>query len=131
MTGLVFYSMLFSMGCVNEPSKIMYTNSKLSEQSHVTIIDNIRKSRNDLIKDFLDERYLKEYVADKYKASELSKIKIESIKQDLKGLLISPVDVEHYELLVTKMKDHDTSSWEDNDELYYHEIENILKKYIY
>jgi hypothetical protein len=37
-----------------------------SKWSDETILDLIRNLRNDLIKDFLDERFLKEYLANTY-----------------------------------------------------------------
>jgi hypothetical protein len=96
------------------------------------IIDLIRKLRNDLIKDFLDERYMKEYVSEKYNIRELSAIRIEFIKQDLKGLLIAPVDVSHYKSLIKLIRETDTASLsEGNENLFFNEIESILKRHLF
>jgi hypothetical protein len=96
------------------------------------IIDLIRKLRNDLIKDFLDERYMKEYIADKYNLRELAAIRIEFIKQDLKGLLIAPVDVLHYKSLIKLIRETDTASLsEGNDSLFFNEIDAILKRHLF
>ena len=96
------------------------------------IIDLVRKLRNDLIKDFLDERYLREYVLNRYNVKELSPIKIEFIKQKLKQLLIAPVDTLHYLGLIKLIGETDTASLsEGNEQLFYMEIEAVLKNYIY
>ncbi len=96
------------------------------------IIDLIRKLRNDLIKDFLDERYLKEYVLNRFNIKELSSIKIEFIKQKLKQLLIAPVDTAHYIGLIKLIGESDTASLSDgNEQLFYNEIEMVLKSYLF
>jgi hypothetical protein len=96
------------------------------------IIDLIRKLRNDLIKDFLDERYLKEYVLNRYNVKELSSVRIEFIKQKLKQLLIAPVDTVHYLTLIKLIGESDTASLSDgNEQLFYSEIETVLKTYLF
>jgi hypothetical protein len=96
------------------------------------IIDLVRKVRNDLIKDFLDERFLKDYIANKYGVKELTPVKIEFIKRDLKESLIAPVNIEHYKTIVEQIRETNSASLsEGNDELFYNEVEQILKKYIY
>lgn len=104
-------------------------NIKWTDQN---IIDLIRKIRNDLIKDFLDERFLRNYLDTNYKIRELSLIKVEFIKNNLKELLISPVNVSHYHKVIEQIRETDSASLsEGNDKLFYKEIEAILKKYIY
>ncbi len=96
------------------------------------IIDLVRKVRNDLIKDFLDERFLKDYIANKYGVKELTAIKIEFIKRDLKEFLIAPVNTDHYKTIVDQIRETNSASLsEGNDELFYSEVDQILKKYIY
>ena len=96
------------------------------------IIDLVRKVRNDLIKDFLDERFLKDYIANKYGVKELTAVKIEFIKRDLKEFLIAPVNTDHYKTIVDKIRETNSASLsEGNDELFYSEVDQILKKYIY
>lgn len=95
-------------------------------------IDLIRQLRNDLIKDFLDERYLKEYLSNKYNVKELSNIKVEFIKKELKELLIAPVNTPHYIAIIDQIKSTESASLsEGNEQLFYKELENIFKKYIY
>jgi hypothetical protein len=96
------------------------------------IIDLIRKLRNDLIKDFLDERYMKEYVSERYNIRELAAIRIEFIKQDLKSLLITPVDVLHYKSLIQLIRETDTASLsKGNESLFFNEIDVILKRHLF
>src|SRR5687768_16916188 len=94
------------------------------------ILDLIRKLRNDLIKDFLDERYMQAYVLDRYNIHTLAAIRIEFIKQDLKRLLIAPVDAVHYSALIGHIRETDTVSLaEGNEKLFYNEIDNLMKRH--
>jgi hypothetical protein len=105
------------------------TDVQFSEEN---ILEIIRKLRNDLIKDFLDERHLKNYFAEHYKVRDLAAVKIEFIKKDLKDMLISPVDTEHYADLIQTIKDTNAASLtEGNEELFYKDLARIFKKYNY
>jgi hypothetical protein len=96
------------------------------------IIDLIRKLRNDLIKDFLDERHLKEYVDQKFRVRDLSPVKVEFIKKDLKELMIAPVNLTHYGPLINQIRLTDSAALtESNEPLFFREIEGILKRYLY
>lgn len=104
-----------------------HINTKWSDEE---IIDLIRKLRNDLIKDFLDERYLKAYFATHFNIRELSNIKIEFIKKSLKELLIAPVDVFHYKVIVDQVKATDNGTLaEGNEQLCYKELENLFRQF--
>jgi hypothetical protein len=110
----------------------MEVNTISTQWTDERIIDLVRKLRNDLIKDFLDERHLKEYIANKYRISELSPIKVEFIKRELKELLIAPVNVSYYEPLITHIRHTDSAALaENNEQLFYRELENLFKRYIY
>lgn len=110
----------------------MEINSIKTQWTDEGVIDLVRKLRNDLIKDFLDERHLKDYVATQFGLRDLSNIKIEFIKKDLKELLISPVNVNHYAPLITQIKLTDSASLSEvNEELFYRELDNIFKRYMY
>lgn len=103
-----------------------------TENEMTDIIDVIRKQRNDLIKDFLDERNLTSYVVEHYKIADLSSVKVEFIKGELKKMLIAPVDVAWYKAIIDDF--HTTGSADVADEherLFYKEIENMLKRFIY
>jgi hypothetical protein len=110
----------------------MEANTIKSLWTDESIIELVRKLRNDLIKDFLDERFLKEYVSNHFRVRDLSNIRIELIKKDLKELLISPVNTNHYQSLITQIKLTDSAALtETNEQLFYKEIENVFKKNLY
>ena len=95
-------------------------------------IDLIQKLRDDLVKDFLDERFLKEFIFENYNVRELSNIKLEFIKKELKEMLQAPLDMVHYEPIFTHLKETDSESLgEDNEQLFYVDIEKVLKRYIF
>jgi hypothetical protein len=101
------------------------------KQSPESNIELIQKLRNDLVKDFLDERFLKEYLAERYHVREMSNVKVEFIKKELKELLQLPLDQVHYEALLTRLKETDATTLEDGEEhLFYAEIEKVLRRYV-
>ena len=108
------------------------TSLETTNWSDEAIVDLIRKVRNDLIKDFLDDRYLLDYLGNRFRISEISRVKTEFIRNDLKELLISPVNIGHYDSLMRQIRDTDSASISaGNENLFYKEIESLLKKYIY
>jgi|SRR5438128_1881041 hypothetical protein len=110
----------------------METNTISTQWTDESIVELVRKVRNDLIKDFLDERYLKEYLAQNFRIRELTNVKIELIKRELKALLISPVNVNHYEALIEQIKHTDSAALtESNEPLFYKELESIFKPYLF
>jgi len=104
-------------------------NTKWTQENDV---DLIRKLRDDLVKDFLDERYLKEFILENYNVRELSNIKLEFLRKELKELLQSPLDVNHYDPILSYLRDTGSDSLADGqDQLFYIDIEKILKRYIF
>jgi hypothetical protein len=104
----------------------------LSDTESIDIIDVIRKLRNDLIKDFLDERILIDYLSAQFKIMTVSAVKVEFIKADLRRMLISPVDTELYKPIIEDFKATGSAFLsERNEKLFYKEIEGVLKKFIY
>ena len=96
------------------------------------VIDMIRNLRNDLIKDHLDERYLKEYLVKAFNIKELSNIKIEFIKKDLKEMLLSPVDTQHYKPLIDEFSTNERVSLaEGNEQLFYKDLDQIIVRHLY
>ncbi len=94
--------------------------------------DLVLKLRNDLIKDFLDERNLITYLSKEFRMMDVSRVKVEFIKRDLKLLLQTPLDKERYnEVLETISETGSAALSQGNEKLFYKEIEAILKKYIY
>lgn len=95
------------------------------------IIDLVRDVRNGLIHDFLQDANLKSYFLQQYN-KELSQVKAEFLKRDLKELLISPVDLSHYGLLIKQMQDSNTASISStHHDLFYKELEKIFNRYNY
>ena len=90
------------------------------------------KLRNDLIKDFLDERNLVEYLSREFRLMDVSRTKVEFIKRDLKLLLQSPLDSSRYHDVLEAITGTGSAALsQGNEKLFYKEIEMILKKYIY
>ena len=105
------------------------TEQKWSEENTIYLIQNLR---NELIKDFLDERNLLMYYTDKFKISELGLEKIEPLKKELKELFNAPVDRDHYRELILQINETSSASIsEKNEELFLKDVERILKKYAY
>lgn len=110
----------------------MELNTVDTQWTDERIIDLVRKLRNDLIKDFLDERHMKEYVEQQFRIRDLSPIKVEFIKKALKELMISPVNLNHYAPLINQIRLTDSAALaEANEQLFYREVESILKEYLY
>jgi hypothetical protein len=110
----------------------MEINTIKTDWINERIIDLIRRLRNDLIKDFLDERYLKEYLDNHFRIKAISNVKIEFIKKDLKELLISPVNTNYYNPLIEHIQLTDSAALtENNEQLFYKEVEAVFKNYIY
>jgi len=108
------------------------TNTKQVTWTRENSIDLIRKLRNDLIKDYLDERNIVDFFARQYNRHEITAVKIELIKKDLKELLIEPVDVKHYESLIGHIcKTGSAAITEKHEELFRLEVEQTLKKYVF
>lgn len=96
------------------------------------IVELIRGLRNDLIKDFLDERILAAYWAEQYRIHSPSKIKIQLIRRDLKELLIAPVNVDHYRPIIEQIRETDSAGLAKTHEgLFYDELHQIFRKYLY
>ncbi len=101
---------------------------KNSQDSNV---DLIQKIRNDLVKDFLDERFMKEYFAEHYHVQELSNVKVEFIKKELKELLQVPLDKVHYDAILSRLSETDATTLADgDDQLFYAEVEKVLRRYV-
>ena len=110
----------------------MSINEVNTQWTDERILELVRKLRNDLIKDFLDERHLKQYLSTQFRVNDLSNIKVEFIKKELKELLISPVNTNHYQGLIDQIRETDSAGLtETNENLFYKELESIFKKYMY
>ncbi len=112
----------------------MYTHDSRQAESKISterIIDLVKEVRNGLIRDFLNDETILSYFREQYD-KDLSHIKLEFLKRDLKELMGSPVDLPHYALLIKQMQEQNTASiTSSNYELFYKELERIFKKYNY
>jgi hypothetical protein len=93
------------------------------------IIDSIRNLRNDLVKQFLNDELLHSFFHRNFR-QELNQKETEFIKRDLTEMLISPVDVDHYQALINQMKNIGTlTHGVANSDLYIKDITRLLKRY--
>lgn len=93
------------------------------------IIDVIRSVRNDLVKEHLQDERLSHYYKEKFR-KDLTNVKKEFLKRDLKELLIAPVDLAHYSKLITQLKEtNSTTPAEKDNAFFYDELDKIFRKY--
>ncbi len=93
------------------------------------VIDLVRTSRNNIIRDFLIDFNLKNRFTQLYN-KELSLVKMEFLKRDLRDLLIAPVDLIHYATVIKQIRETNITTVETVDQsLATQEIESIFKKY--
>jgi hypothetical protein len=95
------------------------------------IIDLVKEVRDGLINDFLVDENLSSYFREHYE-KELSKVKAEFLKRDLRELKNSAVDLSHYGLLIKQMQELSSAALTStHHDLFYRELETIFKKYNY
>ena len=104
----------------------------LEKQKADTVLDSILTARNDLIKDFLDERYLREHFANRFSIQELSNRKVEFIKKALMEKLNEPLNEIHYQSLIDDLRDRGTTEIaEGEDHLIHKDLEMIFRNYTF
>src|SRR5690349_11376263 len=95
------------------------------------VIDLVRRIRNGLIKDLLDDHALKAYIASNFNARELTGIRLELLRQELRELLIQPVDVAHYKDLIDQIHTTGIASLaRGNERLFYEDVEKVVRNYV-
>jgi hypothetical protein len=108
------------------------TNTQISTWSEGHTLEIVRNLRNDLIKDFLDERNLVTYFSERFNMHDLTRVKIEFMKKDLKQMLIDPLDTLHYKELINQINETCSASiTEKYSDLFLKDVEKVLKKYNY
>ncbi|HEU5292047.1 MAG TPA: hypothetical protein VFU05_15460 [Cyclobacteriaceae bacterium] len=108
------------------------TNPHTTTWTQEHTLEIIRNLRNDLIKDFLDERNLVTYFSERFNMHDLTRVKIEFMKKDLKQMLVDPLDTVHYKDLIDQINETCSASiTEKYGELFLKDVEKILKKYNY
>jgi hypothetical protein len=70
----------------------MKAEQKATQISTENAIDLIRTYRNTIVKSFLNDESIKRFFIERYNC-QVSNVKIEFLKRELKELLISPVDL--------------------------------------
>ena len=112
----------------NSHSAITAEGHKLSMES---IIEKVRDSRNDLIKELLRDGKIQSYFLTTYNKT-ISPVKVEFIRRELKSLSMTPVDLIHYAALIKAVrKANDFDSVSGDNHLYYQELEVIFRRYNY
>ncbi|MBX2964085.1 MAG: hypothetical protein KF687_16350 [Cyclobacteriaceae bacterium] len=102
--------------------------ARLSEEA---ILDHVRTIRNNLIKDFLDERFLINHFSEVYHLKELTRVKVEFIKRDLKEMLIHPVDTVHYKEVMNQIRQSNSlEATEQHERLFYEDVTRLFKQYM-
>lgn len=110
----------------------------LSAENHVVsdwptpkIINLIVQLRNELIIEFLDEQKLNAYFLESYN-KQLSKVRREFLFKELKDLSKTPLDLVRYSGLIRQIKETNSAKLtEGMDSIFYSELEEIFKRYIF
>lgn len=112
----------------NSHSAVTAEGHKLSMES---IIEKVRDSRNDLIKELLRDGKIQSYFLTTYNKS-ISPVKVEFIRRELKSLSTTPVDLIHYAALIKDVrKSNDFESVTADNQIFYQELEAIFRRYNY
>ena len=94
------------------------------------IIDRVRTSRNNKIKEFSEKQVVIEYFRQQHDI-ELSDRKYDFLLRDLNELLIAPVDLVHYAAVITELKESPGNPGLNDhcDRLIMTELTRIFNKY--
>jgi hypothetical protein len=109
------------------PQAVAAESLKLSME---VIIDRIRSHRDDLIRDLLKDGKIQSYFSTIHQKN-ISPVRIEFIRRELKTLSTTPVDLIHYAALIKDIrKNRNFESFGDN-QIFYDEVELIFRRYNY
>lgn len=120
---------------MNESNSNSNPHSAVTAEGHKfsmeSIIEKVRDSRNDLIKELLRDGKIQSYFMTTYNKS-ISPVKVEFIRRELKSLSLTPVDLIHYAALIKAVrKDNDFESVGADNHIFYDELEAIFRRYNY
>ncbi len=93
------------------------------------IIANIRNSRNQLITSVMTDDGIKIFIETHFDSFEISRVKSEFLKRDLKELQNSQLDLVHYAALIRLMKEQNKEIPIENYPLFMEELKTVFKKY--
>ncbi len=106
--------------------------SLLREQQGDSLLETLLNVRNDLIKDFLDERHLRAHFATRFSIQELSDRKVAFIKKALMEKLEEPLNENHFKSLIDELRDTGSDELKEEDHgLFYKELEMIFRNYTF
>ncbi|MBL0745816.1 hypothetical protein [Chryseolinea lacunae] len=106
-------------------------NDKQVKFSMHEAIDWVRQERNSVVKTYLDNAVVQEYVGKKF-GVHLSHIKMEFVNRDLHEMLISPVDLVHYSAILTELTHSPGESFQSRTNgLIMVELDKTLQKYAF
>jgi hypothetical protein len=112
----------------NAPQAVAAEGHKLSMES---IIEKVKDSRNDLIKELLKDGKIQSHFITSYNKS-ISPVKVEFIRRELKSLSMTPVDLIHYAALIKAIrKTNDFEFVTTDSQIFYDELEVIFRRYNY
>jgi hypothetical protein len=120
---------------MNESNSNSSSHSAVAAEGHKlsmeSIIEKVRDSRNDLIKELLRDGKIQAYFMTTYNNS-VSPVKVEFIRRELKSLSMTPVDLIHYAALIKAVrKTNDFNSVSTDNQIFYQEFEAIFRRYNY
>lgn len=105
--------------------------AKVDKLSFEQAIQLTKDRRDALIRSFFYDEELKSFFLVRYN-KELSNIKTQFLQKELKGRLVSPIDLTHYASVIKQLRECSVSSpISISQELFYKELEAVFKKYNY
>jgi len=96
------------------------------------VIEIIRDLRNHLLNEFLNEERINHFFKEYYQIAPLSKVRMEFLKKDLRELQKSSLNLIHYSGLIRQIKETNSARLTSGmDALFYNELEDVFRKYIF
>lgn len=112
----------------------MESSNPVQESARLSIeriIDSVRQKQGDLINQYLNDAALRSYFKQQYNR-DISSVKLEFLKRDLRELTKAALDLVHYAALIKQMKELNSEFLpEGSDAFFYEELHAIFKKYIF
>lgn len=93
------------------------------------IITDIRKERDSLATNLINDSFLLAFVEEHFDTFFLGSVKLEFIKRDLKELRNSSLDLAHYSTLIRQQRDSSKNEVVKEHPLFLQEMFVIFKKY--
>jgi hypothetical protein len=95
------------------------------------IIDSVHRKQGEVIREYLNDAVLRAYFKQRYNR-EISTVKLEFLKRDLRELTKAHLDLVHYAALIKQMKELNSETLPQGGEAFFlQELEVIFKKYVF